>query len=51
MLLEVQPATGSPFQAETEMLVSRLEIPQIQPGMVVSVKYDSKTKAVALVRQ
>lgn len=49
MLLEVQPASGSPFQAETEMLVSRLEIPQIQPGTVVSVKFDPTSKAVALV--
>jgi hypothetical protein len=48
MVLEVHPPGGAPFQAETERLVSRLQIPQIQPGMVVEVKYDPATNAVAL---
>lgn len=48
MILEVHPPGGTPFQAETERLVSRLQIPQIQPGMVVDVRYDPATNAVAL---
>lgn len=40
--LEVQPPGGAPYQAETKMLVSRLEVPQIQPGLVVPVLYDPK---------
>jgi hypothetical protein len=48
MLLEVQPPGEPAFQAETERLVSRLEIPQIQPGNVVGVKYDPSSRAVAL---
>jgi hypothetical protein len=48
LLLEVQPPGGTPFQAETERLIPRLQIPQIQPGSVVAVRYDPQTKAVAL---
>ena len=47
-LLEVHPPDGSPFQAETERLISRLEIPQIQPGTTLRVKYDPESHAVAL---
>ncbi len=49
LLLEVQPPGGSPFQAETEQLISRLRIPMIQPGMEVAVRYDPHNQAVALV--
>ncbi|MEW5938801.1 MAG: hypothetical protein AB1750_04010 [Chloroflexota bacterium] len=48
MLLEVRPPGGTSFQAETERLVSRLQIPQIQPGAIVAVKYDPQSQAVAL---
>jgi hypothetical protein len=48
MLLEVQPPGEPAFQAEAERLVSRLQIPQIQPGNVVGVKYDPSSRAVAL---
>jgi len=50
--LEVHPHDLTPnFQAETELMVSRLEIPQIQPGAVVNVRYDPDSKEVALVRK
>jgi hypothetical protein len=50
--LEVHPHDLTPnFQAETELMVSRLEIPQIQPGAVVNVRYDPESKEVALVRK
>lgn len=48
LLLEVHPPGGTPFQAETEQLISRLQVPMIQPGMEISVKYDPHTQAVAL---
>ncbi|NPV59404.1 MAG: DUF3592 domain-containing protein [Actinobacteria bacterium] len=40
--LEVRPPGGKPYQAETKMLISRLQVPQIQPGLVVPVMYDPK---------
>ena len=49
LLLEVYPSGQPPFQAETERLIPRLQIPQIQPGAVVKLKYDPNTKGVALV--
>jgi hypothetical protein len=39
-LLEVRPPGGEPYQAETKILVSRLSIPQVQPGAVVQVRLD-----------
>lgn len=48
MLLEVRPPGGTPFQAETERLIPRLQVPQVQPGAVVAVKFDPQTNAVAL---
>jgi hypothetical protein len=47
-LLEVSPAGEPHFQAEAERLVSRLDIPQFQPGKSVQVRYDPDSKAVAL---
>jgi hypothetical protein len=51
LLLEVHPPNQPPFQAETEQLLSRLQIPQVQPGATVQVKYDPANQAVALVDQ
>jgi hypothetical protein len=51
MLLEVHPPGGATFEAETEQLISRLQIPAIQPGMELEVKYDPHTQAVALVME
>lgn len=39
-LLEVRPEDQPAYQAETKLLISRLAIPQIQPGAVVTVRYD-----------
>ncbi len=38
--LQVNPPNGAPYQVETTMVVSQLQIPRIQPGMVVPVKID-----------
>jgi hypothetical protein len=48
LVLEVQPTNEPAFQAETEHLVSRLQVPQIQPGRMVLVKYDPEDNDVAL---
>ena len=47
--LEVHSPDGTVFNAETERLVSRLQIPQIQPGTEINVKFDPNTKEVAVV--
>lgn len=49
LLLEVQTPGGLPFQAEAERLISRLDIPQFQPGAVVPARYDPESGEVALV--
>lgn len=48
LVLEVQPKNAPAFQTETEQLVSRLQIPQIQPGKTLLVKYDPADNDVAL---
>lgn len=40
MLLQVQPATGAPFQAEVKETVSIVQMPMFQPGARLEVKYD-----------
>jgi hypothetical protein len=39
-LLEVRPPGSPAYQAETKLLVSRLSVPQVQPGAIVPVRYD-----------
>jgi Protein of unknown function (DUF3592) len=46
--LRVEPGDRPAFEAETEMLLNRLEIPQIQPGAQVAVRYNPNSHAVAL---
>jgi hypothetical protein len=46
--LRVEPGDRAPFEAETELLLNRLEVPQVQPGAQVAVRYDPDTHAVAL---
>jgi len=41
-LLEVHPPDGPPFQAKTKAPISRLDVPQFQPGATVAVRYDPK---------
>jgi hypothetical protein len=38
--LEVHPANGAAFRARTKCLISRLEVPQFQPGCSIPVRYD-----------
>ncbi|MCL4395013.1 MAG: hypothetical protein M1482_09470 [Chloroflexi bacterium] len=40
LLLEVRPQKGAPFQAETKMFISMIQVPQFQPGVTLAVKYD-----------
>ena len=50
MLLQVQPPGGTPFQAEVTKTVSIVELPQIQPGAQLQVKYDpADTSRVAII--
>ena len=49
--LEVHPQDGLPFETEAEQLISRLQVPMIQPGMTVPVKYDPDSLDVALVEE
>jgi hypothetical protein len=46
--LEVQPLSGSPFEAKTERLISRLQVHEFQPGARVPVRYNPRSKKVAL---
>jgi hypothetical protein len=39
-VLRVEPAEGELFTAESRALVSRLDVPQVQPGRVLPVRYD-----------
>ncbi len=48
LVLEVRPSGGPPFQAQTETVISLVQIPQVQPGAALLVKYDPATQAVAL---
>ena len=49
LLLEVHAINRSPYQVETKCFVSRLKIPQVQPGAIVNVKIDRQdTTKVAL---
>ena len=40
VVLQVQPADKPAFQAETKMFISYLQAAQLQPGMLVNVRYD-----------
>jgi hypothetical protein len=39
--LQVQPYGAPPYTAQTQMVISALQIPSIQPGTVVHCKYDT----------
>ena len=41
-LLEVRPQNQPPFQAQAQMLVSRIHLAMYQPGMPVEVRYDPR---------
>jgi hypothetical protein len=40
MMLEVQPPSGPAYQAQLVTFISEFQIPQIQPGAMVQVRYD-----------
>jgi hypothetical protein len=46
--LQVEPGDRPGFEADTELLVNRLEVPQLQPGVKVKVRYDPDSHNVAL---
>ena len=43
-VLEVHPQEGEVYEARTQALISRLEIPQVQPGRTVPVKVDPEDR-------
>jgi hypothetical protein len=50
ILLQVQPKTGAPFQAEIKETVSVVQMPMFQPGAHLEVKYDpAQPTSVAIV--
>jgi hypothetical protein len=48
LMLEVRPPNQPAFEAETERLLSILDITHLQPGNVIQVKYDPDTHEVAI---
>lgn len=40
--LEVRPPGGRPYEAEVRTIIGRLDVPQLQPGATVAVKYDPR---------
>ena len=46
--LKVYPEGGTPFEAVAEDLISRLAVADLEPGSKVAVRYNPKTKEVAL---
>jgi hypothetical protein len=45
LLLEIHALNRTPYQVETTCFVSRLRIPQVQPGATVNVKIDPQNPA------
>ena len=41
-LLEIYPSEQPPYQARTKLVISRVHIPQYQPGAIVPVRIDAK---------
>ncbi|QJR16212.1 DUF3592 domain-containing protein [Usitatibacter palustris] len=44
-VVRVVPANGTPFEGRAKSLVSRLDVPAVQPGRVLPVKYDPRDPA------
>lgn len=42
--MEVQPESGAAFPAETEAVVSVVDLPRLQPGATVPVRYDPENR-------
>jgi len=43
-VIQVAPVEGEAYEARTKALISRLDVPAIQPGRVVPVKYDPQDR-------
>lgn len=43
-VVRVVPVEGTAYEARARALVSRLDVPQFQPGRVVPVRYDPKDR-------
>lgn len=43
--LRVTPADGSSYEAETEMIINPIYVPQFQPGKTVKIKYDREDRS------
>jgi hypothetical protein len=48
LMLEVRPPNQPIFEAETERLLSILDIPNLQPGNIIQVKYNPDSREVAI---
>jgi hypothetical protein len=48
VLLDVRPSNQDAFEAETEQLASIVGVGGVQPGKTIQVKYDPKSREVAL---
>jgi hypothetical protein len=44
-VVRVVPAEGAAYEARARGLVSRLDVPQFQPGRVVPVRYDPRNRS------
>ncbi len=44
-VLEVHPGDGAAYEVRSKGLISRLDVPQVQPGRIVPVKIDPKNRA------
>jgi hypothetical protein len=49
LVLEVIPPEGAAFTAKINRVVSLLQIPQVQPGRVVEVRYDKNDRSKLMV--
>lgn len=47
--LNVKPQNGAPFEADVEQVVSRLDVPRLQPGETIDVKYLPGNREVTVV--
>lgn len=45
LVLKVYPTEGDPYQAETKAWISRVHVPQFQPGKFIPVRFDPANKS------
>lgn len=44
-VLEIHPRDGEAYEAQSKGLISRLDVPQVQPGKILPMKIDPKNRA------